>query len=119
MRPVFFFNDHPFVELRDELAHGIVQADLAFVHQHHDGGAGKHFRHRSNPENVVFADRFLRLDVRVAQQILVVNLPGLVGNDADDSRQLVVIQVRPHGLCDFGAGRWLGFCGERGCDQND
>ena len=89
VRLVFLFDDHPFIELRDELGHGIVQADLAFVHQHHDGGAGEHFRHRSDPEDVVFADRFLRLDIRIAQQVLVVNLPVPVGNDADDPRQLV------------------------------
>ena len=112
MSLVFFLDDHPFLELRDELGHGIIQADFAFVHQHHDGCAGEHFGHRSDPEDVVFADRFLRLDIGIAQQIPVVNLAVLVGNDADDARQLIAVQVWLHGRRDFGAGGWLVFSGE-------
>ena len=46
----------------------IVQAHFAFVRQHHDGGAGKHFGHGGDPKHVVLADRFLRLDVGIARE---------------------------------------------------
>jgi hypothetical protein len=36
-------------------------------------------------------------------------LHGLVGDDADDPRQLVLIQVGLHGRRDFGAGRRVFF----------
>ena len=108
---VFFFDHHPFVELRDKLRDRIVQADFAFVHQHHDGRAGEHFGHRSDPEHVVFADRLLRLDIGIAEQIFVVNLAVLVGDDADDARQFVAVQVRLHGRRHFGTGRRVAFSG--------
>ncbi len=118
---VFFFDNHPFLEQRDVLAHGIVQTDLAFVHEHHDGGTGEHLRHRRDPEDVVFTDRILRFDIRVSEQVLVVNLPALIGNDADDSRQFVLIEIRLKRRRDFGTG-WRvavgSHCGCRRCDQH-
>jgi hypothetical protein len=90
---------------------GIVQAHFAFVRQHHDGRPGKHLGHRSDPEHVVFADEFLRRDVGVAEQILVANLAALVGDNADDARQFVAVQVRLHGGRHFRTGRWFAFSG--------
>ena len=40
------------------------------------------------------------------------NLAVLVGNDADDARQFVAVQVWLHGRRHFGAGGWLVFSGE-------
>ena len=72
------------------------------------------FGHRGDPEDVVFADRLLRLDVGIAQQIPVMNLAGLVGDDADDPRQFVAVQVGLHGRRDFGAGGRLAFSSKAG-----
>ncbi len=46
--------------LRQELAERIVQHELAFLHQHHDGDAGQRFRLGSNPEDGVFPHRIAR-----------------------------------------------------------
>ena len=94
VRSVFFLDDHPLAQLRDVLADGIVQADLALVHEHHRGRPREHLRHRRDPEDVVLGDRLLRLDVRVAEQVSVMDLPILVGDDADGPRELVGVQVR-------------------------
>src|SRR6185436_15151269 len=94
VRLILFLHHHPFLELRDETSDWVVQAHLAFVYQHHDGRAGEHFGHRSDPKHFVFGHRFLGLDIRIAKNVPVMNLAGLVGNDGYDARQFVAVQVR-------------------------
>src|SRR4030095_11972306 len=45
------------------------------------------------------------------------NLAGLVGNDANEPRQLIAVQVRLEGCRDFGAGRRFAASGQRGGGQ--
>jgi hypothetical protein len=112
---VFFLDDHPLAELRDKFCHRIVQAHLAFVNQHHDGRPDEHLRHRSHPENIIFADRFPGLDISVTNQVFVMHLALLVGNDADHPSQFVAVQIRLHRRRHFWAGGRFGICGEAGC----
>ena len=79
---------------------------------------GEHFGHRSDPESVVFTDRFLASDIGIAQQIPVVNLAAPVAMRWNDPRQLVAVQIRLHRCRNFGTGQRLAFSrGGRG--END
>src|SRR6185503_14118001 len=104
---ILFRNHHPIGELRNELCDRIVEAHLAFVHEHHDRRAREHLRHRRDPKHVVVTHRFLRIDIGVAEEVLAMNLACLVRNDADEARQFVTVQVRLYRSRDFGTGGWI------------
>ncbi len=88
---ILFFHHHPFRQLWNVIGDGIIQGNFAFIHQHHNGCADEHLGHGSDPKHIVFADRLLRLDISIAEEVFVMNLPGLVGNNGYDTRQLVAV----------------------------
>jgi len=71
---VLFRDDHPFPKLRYKPGDGIIQADLAFIRQHHDRGAGEHLVIEAIQKHVVFAHRLFRVDIGKPDDVLAMNL---------------------------------------------
>src|SRR4051812_5162770 len=78
-------------EVRDKWRNAIVELELAFLDERHDGGAGDRLGHAGDPEQRVRLDRCLVLEIRVTKAARVEQLAI-----AHQSNRATGNAVRPH-----------------------
>ena len=91
------FHDQPLVvELGKVFLDGIVEGELALVHQHHERSGCDWLGLRGDPEKRVGPHRLAGGDVGVAHRVLAQNLL-LIGHQSDGAGQAVAIDQRLQG----------------------
>jgi hypothetical protein len=80
------------LEFREVLFDGIVEADLAFVDEHHEGGCGYRFGHGGDPEEIVGLHGRLVGEAGIAEGFGVEDLV-FVGDEDDESAGFFLVDV--------------------------